>query len=458
MTRVIWFAADGAAQPRWSNADSLKFSVARSVPELLLANRNALADVVVLHSDPSAPQTDDLLLEIHRSERRIPIIVMSAKFSAEDTIRLLRLGAHHLIDDDTTTERASDILRSAGVSARANRIASDEPWRRTLVGRSEAINRIIDVIRLVAARRCTVLISGETGTGKEVVARAIHLAGGREHMPFVAVNCSAIPESLVESELFGYVRGAFTGAQQSRPGKFEQAEGGTIFLDEISELPAEAQAKLLRVLQQREVQRLGGSETVKLNVRVIAASNQDLGAAVRRRQFREDLFYRLNVVPLQLPPLRERSEDIPLLVEHFLDRICAAEGIERRRITHGAMADLTAAHWPGNIRQLEHAIEMAVVLSGGRDVLDARDFPIHDSDGSEALPASDSAHPLVPDSGLDFEETVSRFERSLLQQALARCNGNKARAAQLLRMKRTTLLARIKSLETAGQVASLHGC
>jgi DNA-binding NtrC family response regulator len=454
MTRVIWWSATEAVGIPVSGPD-MHITAVRSVPELLLFARNAMGDVAVLEADPSRSETDDLLLELRRTARALPVVVMCGRATCEDTIRLLRLGAFHVMDNGTSRERAREILKSAGAAgttSRRTREMPSEPWRAGLVGRSEAMNRVVDIIRLVAARRCTVLITGETGTGKEVIARAIHVAGGRTNLPFVAVNCSAIPENLVESELFGYAKGAFTGAQQSRAGKFEQAEGGTIFLDEISELPAEAQAKLLRVLQEREVQRLGSSETVRLNVRVIAASNQNLADAVRRKQFREDLFYRLNVVPLQLPALRERPEDIPLLAEHFLERVCEAEGLERCTISGPAMAQLVAASWPGNVRQLEHAIEMAVVLSGGRAVLDASDFPAL-GDSSENGAPSHRQPVFVPDDGLDFEETVSTFERSLLQQALARCNGNKARAAQLLRMKRTTLLARLKSLESPSSLA-----
>ena len=303
------------------------------------------------------------------------------------------------------------------------------------------------------SRRSTVLVTGETGTGKEVVARALHAAGGRGNLPFVAVNCSAIPETLMESELFGHAKGAFTGAQGSRAGKFEQADGGTIFLDEIGELPLEMQAKLLRVLQDREVQRLGSSETIKLNVRVIAATNANLEETVREKKFREDLYYRLNVVPLRLPALRERISDIPALVEHFLIKVCAAENIDPVRIAPGTMSRLQSFAWPGNVRQLEHAVEMAVVLSNGRRVLDICDFPILGGEERRAAAAESPVPLTLPEDGLDFEDLMAQMERSLLHQALLRSNGNKARAAQLLRMKRTTLLARIKSLEARELVA-----
>jgi DNA-binding NtrC family response regulator len=321
------------------------------------------------------------------------------------------------------------------------------PWRRLLVGHSSAIVEICDIIQLVAARRVTVLITGETGTGKEVVARAIHAASNRANQSMVAVNCTALPANLIESELFGHAKGAFTGAHMSRAGRFEQANRSSIFLDEIGDLPLEAQAKLLRVLQEQEFQRLGSSETVKVDVRVIAASNVDLEQAARERRFREDLYYRLNVVPIHMPALRDRREDIPLLLDHFIERIRAAENGPYKEISPEAVDFLSQLDWPGNVRQLEHTVQMAFALSGDRTVLYPHDFSVRRSGRSELV--SNARQPLVvvPEQGLDFDEVVSSFERSLLNQALAVSGGNKAKAADLLRIKRTTLLAKLKSLE-----------
>jgi DNA-binding NtrC family response regulator len=315
-----------------------------------------------------------------------------------------------------------------------------------MIGDSAPMRDVMQRIRLVAPRRSTVLILGETGTGKEVAARAIHAAGPRAAQPFVAVNCGALPDNLLEAELFGHVKGAFTGAWTSRVGRFEAAQRGTIFLDEIGELPMDLQAKLLRVLQEREVQRLGSSETIPVDVRVIAATNADLEARVRQGQFREDLFYRLNVVPLRIPALRERRSDIPLLARHFVEKVCAAEGVPAKRFRPGVEEALAACDWPGNVRQLENAVEMAVALSGDRVDLGVEDFPLP---AARAAASGDSIAIPLPESGIDFARTIQAIELSLLQQALERANGNKSRAADILHLNRTTLTAKLKSLSAS---------
>jgi transcriptional regulator with GAF, ATPase, and Fis domain len=310
------------------------------------------------------------------------------------------------------------------------------------------MRRIYHIIRLVAGKRSTVLVTGETGTGKELAARALHLASSRQDRPLVAINCSALPETLLEAELFGHVRGAFTGAQQGRVGRLEQAQGGTLFLDEIGEMPLELQAKLLRVLQEREFQRLGSGETIALDIRVVAATNCDLPKRVESGRFREDLFYRLNVVPLRLPPLRERSGDIPLLATHFAAKICGIEHIPLKTVAPEALEYLTRYGWPGNVRQLENAVEMAIALSGDRTWLLADDFPLSGS-MCHGLPADNGPPVPVPETGIDFEQTVAGIERSILAQALVRTGGNKKAAARLLGLKRTTLSAKVRSLSMA---------
>jgi transcriptional regulator with GAF, ATPase, and Fis domain len=354
-----------------------------------------------------------------------------------------------LLNLETMLNKAVDTLR---INSQAT--TDTPPWRRFLIGESPAIAQLCEVIKLIASKRITVLISGETGTGKEVVARALHAASSRSANPLVAVNCTALPASLVESELFGHAKGAFTGAHLTRMGRFEQANRGTIFLDEIGDLPLDAQAKLLRVLQEQEFERVGSSETVRVDVRVIAASNVDLERAVADRRFREDLYYRLNVVPIHLVPLRERRSDIPLLAQHFLEKTRLAEGGGPKEFSAGALDYLVAQSWPGNVRQLEHVIQMACALSGDRELLDADDFLPRRRLHSASLPTASSpaaSGPLVKvgQEGINFDQVVADFEKSLLNQALAMSGGNKARAADLLRIKRTTLLAKIKVFEAA---------
>jgi len=327
------------------------------------------------------------------------------------------------------------------------RASNAEPWRSLLVGESRAMQTVVETIRLIGERRCTVLITGETGTGKEMAARALHLASPRANQPMVAINCSALPENLLEAELFGHVKGAFTGAVQMRVGRFEKAHKGTLFLDEIGDMPLDLQAKLLRVLQDREIQRLGSSETIKVDVRVIAATNVNLLERVRQGRFREDLYYRLNVVPLEMPPLRKRESDIALLVDHFVKKICKLEGIPFKTVTPQAMERLRCSTWPGNVRQLENAVEMAVAMSGTRESLFANDFGLAPSGPIKVVPAESGAIPFPAPEVTDFETAVSQFERAMLERALQKTSGNKTAAAELLGLKRTTLIMKLRNFE-----------
>jgi DNA-binding NtrC family response regulator len=324
--------------------------------------------------------------------------------------------------------------------------AQTEDWERLLIGESWEMRQVHRTIELAGPRRATVLITGESGTGKERAARSLHLASPRRRAPYVAVNCTALPENLLEAELFGHTRGAFTGALQNRVGRFEQANGGTIFLDEIGDLPLDLQGKLLRVLQEREFQRLGSSETVRTDVRVIAATNCNLMDRIEEGRFREDLYYRLSVVPLAMPALRQRRMDIPMLAGHFVAKVCEMEGIALKSIDPAALEALSAYGWPGNVRQLENAIEAAVALSGDRGMLVSSDFPLPGvrvaSVKSEGIPAI-----AVPDQGLDYDQTLAFIERSILQQALQKTGGNKKAAADMLRLKRTTLSAKVRTLD-----------
>ncbi len=320
-----------------------------------------------------------------------------------------------------------------------------QDWQCLLIGESWEMRQVHRTIELAGQRRVTVLITGESGTGKEKAARALHLASPRRRAPWVAVNCTALPENLLEAELFGHTRGAFTGALQNRVGRFEQANGGSIFLDEIGDLPLDLQGKLLRVLQEREFQRLGSSETVQTDVRVIAATNCNLMDRIEDGRFREDLYYRLNVVPLAMPALRQRRVDIPMLAGHFAAKICAMEGIAMKSIEPEALEKLCGYDWPGNVRQLENAIEAAIALSGDREILTPADFPLpvmkSPTTAIKGIPAI-----ALPDSGFDYDETLAYIERSILQQALQKTGGNKKAAADMLHLKRTTLSAKVRTL------------
>lgn len=437
-------------------------SVRASIPSTEIHAENSLAlacarlrsaefDVAVLSLASLDCSSEEALAALFAVAPQLPLIAHHRTGGIEDVIRLTRQGAFHVllgnIEPETLAEPVSRAVRQA--QAR-QRLVETAPWRHFLIGQSLGMLQICEIIQLVAAKRCTILISGETGTGKEVIAKAIHAASNRASQPLVSVNCTALPATLIESELFGHAKGAFTGAFASRLGRFEQANRGSLFLDEIGDLPLEAQAKILRVLQEQEFQRVGSSDTVRVDVRVIAASNVDLEQAVRERRFREDLFYRLNVVPIHLPPLRDRRDDIPLLLQYFLEKIRGAENAAPKQISAEAIEFLQQLPWPGNVRQLEHAVQMAFALSGDRRVLCPNDFLVRRpvvSERSGSAPAPVST-PLVqlPREGLNFDEVVSSFELSLLNQALTASGGNKARAADLLQIKRTTLLAKMKSL------------
>jgi len=315
-----------------------------------------------------------------------------------------------------------------------------------LFGASEPIRRVFDQVRLVAGRDTTVLITGETGTGKERVSRAIHRLSGRRKMEMVSINCGGIPATLLEDELFGHVKGAFTDARQARIGRFEQANGSTIFLDEIGDLPLELQPKLLRVLQEREIHRIGGVESVQLDVRVIAATNVDLWRRVEEGRFREDLFYRINVFHIHLPPLRERMDDVRLFVRYFLDKLCRRDGLPPKRIKSSAEAELVKRPWRGNIRELENAMEIAVIRSQDRAELIEPDFPPAresvSGNGDWPPPA-----PLTSGANLDLKALVTRYEQDLIRRTLEFTRGNKNKAAQMLSLKRTTLIEKLKRFE-----------
>jgi transcriptional regulator with GAF, ATPase, and Fis domain len=392
---------------------------------------------ILIELPVAASIIEDAFAQAHRTSVPWPVVIYDSESILDESLIRPPAVFHHLTGH-RTPEELSAIVRGAPQAG-----AKPEPWASLLIGESRPMQDLNSMIRLIGPRQATVLIQGETGTGKELVARAIHMASQRVTSDLVAVNCAAIPENLVEAELFGHAKGAFTGATNARTGYFEQAHRGTIFLDEIGDLPLEAQSKLLRVLQQRQIQRIGSSETISIDTRVIAASNVDLHQAAEQRTFREDLLYRLNVVPIHVPPLRDRTSDIPVLVDHFIEKICLRENLCPKSVSLSALDRLAGYDWPGNVRQLEHLIEMAVTLAGDRGKLYLGDFPLP----RPRVASRTEPEIRVPTSGLNFEEVTANFERVLLQEALRTCGGNKAKAANILGMKRTTLLYKTRALE-----------
>jgi two-component system, NtrC family, response regulator AtoC len=377
----------------------------------------------------------------------IVVIVITGYGSVKSAVEMIKRGASDFVSKPFQIDELLHALTSALEQRRLKsenaylRAQLDERYRfEGLIGKSPAMKRLFQLLETITATNSTILITGETGTGKEVVARAIHHNGPRHANRFVALNCSAIPESLLEAELFGHVRGAFTGAVGNRQGRFEQAHRGTLFLDEVGTMSPALQMKLLRALQEREFERVGDSHTMKVDVRVVAATNSDLTRMVADGQFREDLYYRLNVIPVQLPPLRDRRDDIPLLAQHFLDKFRTDRTVT---ISQEAMRQLMAYLWPGNVRQLENAIERAVAFGSSRGQIDVDDLP---PEIAREAPVAASTSIALPDEGLDLAAIIEDIERDLILRSLQRTNGNKGQAAKLLNLKRTTLVEKLRRL------------
>jgi DNA-binding NtrC family response regulator len=386
----------------------------------------------------------------------IVAIVITGYGTFKDAVNAIKRGAHDFVTKPFQIDALLHVLDSALEQRRLRsenaylRAQLEEKYRfeQGIVGRSQSMVRLFQLLETVATTSSTILITGETGSGKEVVARAIHQHSPRRMQRFVALNCSAIPETLLEAELFGHVRGAFTGAVGNRQGRLDQAHKGTLFLDEVGTMSGALQMKLLRVLQEREFERVGESHTTKVDVRVVAATNSDLHRMVADGTFREDLYYRLNVIPVRIPPLRERKEDIPLLVQHFLEKFRrdGPPGNGQRppvTVSQEAMRRLMSYEWPGNVRQLENAIERAIAFGAGRSQIDVIDLPPEVQQAPEvAVPTAVA----LPEEGLDLDSFVSKIERELIHLSLARTGGNKGQAAKLLNLKRTTLVEKLKRL------------
>jgi DNA-binding NtrC family response regulator len=421
-------------------------------------------DIVI--TDLRMPGVDGAAV-IETARQRYPgiiVIVITGYGTVKDAVDAIKRGATDFIAKPFQFDELLHVLRKA---MEQRRLSAENAYLRSqleeryqfggILGRSRPMQALFQLLDTVARSSSTILVTGETGTGKEVVARAIHHNSPRKANRFVALNCSAIPETLLEAELFGHVRGAFTGAVGARQGRFEQAHKGTLFLDEVGTMSAGLQMKLLRVLQEREFERVGDSHTTKVDVRVVAATNSDLRRMVDDGQFREDLYYRLNVIPVHIPPLRERKEDIPLLVQHFLDKFAPGpppdSGAARAgaaqttkpslTVSQEAMRRLMAYHWPGNVRQLENAIERAAAFSAGRSHIDVVDLPAEVQLVPEAvIPASVT----LPEEGMDLGAYMGNIERELIQLSLERTGGNKGQAARLLNLNRTTLVEKLKRL------------
>jgi len=401
------------------------------------ALRRDVTDAVI--TDLRMPKVDGL--QVLRAAKEISpdvaVIVITAVASTETAVEAMKLGAYDYITKPFKLDEVSLIVRNA---LERKRLRDENLYLRkqletqhrfeNIIGKSGRILEVFDTIRKISDSPSTAMITGESGTGKELVARAIHFNSLRRDKPFVSVNCGAIPEGLMESELFGHVRGAFTGAVSNKVGLFSAGEGGTLFLDEITEIPPLLQVKLLRAIQTREIRRVGDTKDMKTDVRLIAASNRNLEDAVKDGILREDLYYRLNVIPIQLPPLRERREDIPLLVAHFLQKFGKDLGKEARGVAPEAMIVLERYHWPGNIRELENVLERAIVLGAG-DMLGIESLP-------ETLrrerPVKGMEAVELPEDGLDLEATLDTIERGYLQRALDRTGGVQTKAAELLKM------------------------
>ena len=392
----------------------------------------------------------DILQNVRKVSSATEVIVVTGHASAQSAVRAMKEGAFDYITKPIDFDELKIVVSKA---LEKQKLLSENIYLRrqlqgrfefsNIIGSSPAMNLVFERMSRIVKTDSTVLVTGESGTGKELVARALHYNGTRSERPFVAVNCSAIPETLLESELFGHVRGAFTGAIRDKPGKFEAANHGTIFLDEIGTLPLHLQAKLLRVLQEHEVERVGSNKPVKLHVRVISATNANIEDMVKRGEFREDLFYRLNVIPLHLPPLRERQQDIMYLTAFFLEKQCRLMGRTPCTISKQALEALEQYSWPGNVRELENLVERMIALTDA-PVITLDDVP---SKVIGEKPAGDALYVKMPSDGLDLTATISRLEQTLILQALESAGGVKAQAAALLGINRTTLVEKIKRLK-----------
>jgi len=390
----------------------------------------------------------DVIKNLKAIDPDLQCIVITGYATVSTAVDAMKAGAYdYLMKPFNGTEvlmllkRVMELQDLQAENSQLKRTLNQRYGYENLIGNSEGIQMVCSLIEKVAETDSTILILGESGTGKELVARTIHYNSPRKNKPLIPINCGAIPETLLESELFGHEKGAFTGASTTRIGRFELADGGTIFLDEIGDMSPTLQVKLLRVLQQREFERVGGVRTIKVDVRIIAATNIDLEHAVHEGKFREDLYYRLNVIPVVIPPLRERADDIPLLMDHFLSHFNKSKKRDIKGFSPAAMDILISYPWPGNIRELENLVERLIILKGNGTIC-PDDLP--DKFISHTLNNEGALHITLPETGVNLKDVVEEFENNLILQAMQKAQGVKNKAAQLLSLNRTTLVEKLK--------------
>ncbi|MFT3706981.1 MAG: sigma-54 dependent transcriptional regulator [Archangium sp.] len=428
--------------------DGYEVAVAEDGEQAMAEFEKNGADVII--SDLVMPKLGgmDILTRVRASRTDVPVIIITAHGTVDSAVEAIKLGAFDYITKPFEHAEIRSVVAKAARTQEAaqGHVAPDGAARKSIIGAGARMDEIFKIIDKVADTPSTVLITGESGTGKELVATALHQGSSRRDKPLIKINCAAIPKDLMESELFGYERGAFTGAVSSKPGRFELADGGTLFLDEIGEIPLEMQVKLLRVLQESEFERVGGIKTTRVDVRLIAATNRDLSTETDAGRFRKDLFYRLNVVPIVLPPLRDRADDVPGLVSHFIEKYNKRLNKKIEGISDEALALLRAWPWPGNIRELENLMERVILFADGPRI-EARDLPEGVRRGMQSAPNSGTGTtPEVGETPLkDFLKLrQAEIEKSFIVQALAKTDGNVTRAAKLLQISRKSLQTKMK--------------
>jgi two-component system response regulator PilR (NtrC family) len=430
------------------NREGYRVGTASDAEKALVRCRKEKFDLII--TDLKMPKMDGItfLKDVKEVSPETVVILITAYASGETAVTAMKEGAYDYIEKDFAIEDLKRIVQNALAAKGVKR--DDALFLKEvgealgfgkMVGNSREMVKVYATIKKVADTPANVLILGESGTGKELVAQAIHENSSRRDMPFVVINCGGIPENLLESELFGYIKGSFTGAYSDKAGLFEVAHGGTIFLDEIAELPSLLQVKLLRVVQEKTFRRIGGSEDIRVDVRIISATNQSLTDNVRNGTFREDLYYRLNVIPLNLPPLRERKEDIPVLTKHFIEKYSREFGKEIKTISAYALELLMQYPFPGNIRELENIIERSIALETSNIIL-----PENLILSKEAEQEKTAASPEMPEEGLDLNEELAKFEKILIERALEKAGGSKTKAAELLKISYDSLHYRSEKL------------